>query len=80
MTATYVHFYASSLALITLYIDGIPVMQAGSGLITQTLASNDRIIIGGPAGFIGEIANFQIFSPGAQILYTRKKEFLYGKN
>ena len=48
-------------------------MQAGADLITQTFANSDRIIIGGPAGFIGEIANFQIFSPGAQILYTRRR-------
>ena len=72
ITVTFIHSVPYEQNFITYYIDNNLVFMGSGVAALPAFASSDRIIIGGPGGFIGEMANFRVWTPGTQVLYTRK--------
>jgi len=58
-----VHGYTS----ITITSDGFGGSPSPS-IPTPVFATDDIIQIGGPGGFLGQVARFEIYSPGSQIM------------
>ena len=64
-------------SIFTAFNDQIDNSNYGFGQPPITFSSSDIVHIGGPGGFLGQIARFEIYSPGSQRFECKQHFRLY---